>query len=260
LPDPEGPTMATCSPALISRLTPDKISREPAGLATRLERFAMDRIQAVGRSRMCVMALVLAFWSGAGTDAGPTQGAPGSTDSVILVVGDSLSAAYGLPSDQGWTTLLNRRIAMERLPYRVVNASISGDTTANGLARLPRALAEHRPDIVIIELGGNDGLRGLSLVQMKHNIESMIRKARAAGAKVLLVGIELPPNYGRPYTERFHRSYREIAAAEHVPLAPFLLQGIATHPGLMQADGIHANAKAQPRMLENVWPLLRPLL
>jgi acyl-CoA thioesterase I len=186
--------------------------------------------------------------------------APACAARTILVVGDSLSAAYGIQRDAGWVALMQQRLDREHAGYRVVNASISGDTTANGLARLPRALAEHRPDIVIIELGGNDGLRGLSLVQMKHNIESMIRKARAAGAKVLLVGIELPPNYGRPYTERFHRSYREIAAAEHVPLAPFLLQGIATHPGLMQADGIHANAKAQPRMLENVWPLLRPLL
>jgi acyl-CoA thioesterase-1 len=186
--------------------------------------------------------------------------APACAARTILVVGDSLSAAYGIRRDAGWVALLQQRLDRDRTGYRVVNASISGDTTANGLARLPRALAEHHPAVVIIELGGNDGLRGLSLAQMKHNIESMIRKARAAGAKVLLVGIELPPNYGRPYTERFHRSYREIAAAEHVPLVPFLLQGIATHPGLMQADGIHANAKAQPRMLENVWPLLRPLL
>ncbi len=179
---------------------------------------------------------------------------------TLLVVGDSLSAAYGMNVQSGWVALLQERLAREKLDYRVVNASISGDTSANGLARLPRLLAEHRPAIVIIELGGNDGLRGLSLAQMKHNISTMITKAREEQARVLLVGMRLPPNYGNYYTERFQRVYREIAAEQRVPLVPFLLAGIATHERLMQPDGIHANAGAQPKMLANVWPRLRPLL
>jgi len=179
---------------------------------------------------------------------------------TLLVVGDSLSAAYGMDLPSGWVALLQKRLAREKLDYRVVNASISGDTTANGLARLPPLLAEHKPAIVIIELGGNDGLRGLSLTQMKHNITAMVEEAKARGARVLLVGVRLPPNYGKTYSGKFRRVYREVAAAQRVALVPFLLDGIATHQALMQPDGIHANARAQPRMLENVWPHLRPLL
>ena len=179
---------------------------------------------------------------------------------TLLVVGDSLSAAYGMDVGSGWVTLLAKRLEREKLDYQVVNASLSGDTTANGLARLPRLLAAHQPAIVIIELGGNDGLRGLALEQMKHNITAMVTKARARHARVLLVGMQLPPNYGNRYTQRFRRVYREIAAEQQVGLAPFLLDGIATNRALMQPDGIHANAKAQQKMLENVWPQLRPLL
>lgn len=179
---------------------------------------------------------------------------------TLLVVGDSLSAAYGMNVRSGWVALLAQRLAREKPDYRVVNASISGDTTANGLARLPRLLAEHKPAVVVIELGGNDGLRGLSLMQMKHNITTMVAKARARGARVLLIGMRLPPNYGNYYTERFQRVYQEVAAGQRVALVPFLLAGIATHQGLMQPDRMHANAQAQPMMLENVWPHLRPLL
>jgi acyl-CoA thioesterase-1 len=179
---------------------------------------------------------------------------------TLLVVGDSLSAAYGMDVGSGWVALLAKRLEREKLDYQVVNASISGDTTANGLARLSRLLAAHQPAIVIIELGGNDGLRGLALEQMKHNITVMVTKARARQARVLLVGMQLPPNYGNHYTERFRRIYREIAAEQQVGLAPFLLDGIAANPALMQPDGIHANAKAQLKMLENVWLHLRPLL
>jgi len=179
---------------------------------------------------------------------------------TLLVVGDSLSAAYGMDVGSGWVTLLAKRLEREKLDYQVVNASLSGDTTANGLARLPRLLAAHQPAIVIIELGGNDGLRGLALEQMKHNITAMVTKARARHARVLLVGMQLPPNYGNRYTQRFRRVYREIAAEQQVGLAPFLLDGIATNGALMQPDGIHANAKAQSKMLENVWPHLLPLL
>ena len=179
---------------------------------------------------------------------------------TLLVVGDSLSAAYGMDVNSGWVALLGQRLVREKLDYQVVNASISGDTTANGLARLPRLLAEHKPEIVLIELGGNDGLRGLSLAQMKHNITAMVRKAKSIHARVLLAGMQLPPNYGKSYTERFRRIYREIAVEQKVALAPFILDGIATNPELMQPDGIHATARAQQKMLENVWPPLRPLL
>lgn len=179
---------------------------------------------------------------------------------TILVVGDSLSAAYGIDVQSGWVALLQRRLDAQGSRYKVVNASISGDTTAGGLARLPRALAAHRPEIVIIELGGNDGLRGLAPTQMKNNIAAMITKARAQGAKVLLVGIYVPPNYGRQYRERFRAVYRDLAEQYSVPLVPFLLDGVATHSNLMQADNIHPTAEAQPTILENVWSHLRPML
>jgi len=179
---------------------------------------------------------------------------------TLLVVGDSLSTAYGMEVQSGWVALLGKRLKQEKLDYQVVNASVSGDTTANGLTRLPRLLAQHKPAIVIIELGGNDGLRGLSLEQMKHNISAMATKAKSRRARVLLVGIQLPPNYGKSYTERFQSIYREIAAEQRVALVPSLLEGIAARNELMQPDRIHANARAQPRMLENVWAHLRPLL
>jgi acyl-CoA thioesterase-1 len=179
---------------------------------------------------------------------------------TLLVVGDSLSAAYGLAVDAGWVALLENRLRAEQLDYKVINASISGDTTANGLARLPQLLKEHRPDIVIIELGGNDGLRGLPLDQMRRNLSAMAAKAKAAGARVLLVGVELPPNYGRRYTDGFRRAYADAAREQRVALAPSFLAGIGANPELMQRDQIHPNAGAQQRMLENVWPQLRPLL
>lgn len=179
---------------------------------------------------------------------------------TLLVVGDSLSAAYGMDVQSGWVALLQKRLTQEKLDYQVVNASISGDTTANGLARLSPLLVEHQPAIVIIELGGNDGLRGLSLAQMKHNITAMVEEAKARHARVLLIGVRLPPNYGNTYSGKFRRVYQEVASAQQVALVPFILDGIATHGVLMQPDGIHANAKGQPRMLENVWPHLRPLL
>lgn len=179
---------------------------------------------------------------------------------ALLVVGDSLSAAYGMEVESGWVALLGKRLKRENLDYQVINASISGDTTANGLARLPKLLTQHKPALVIIELGGNDGLRGFSLEQMKHNISMMITKAKHRGARVLLVGVQLPPNYGKTYTERFQAIYREIAVEQATVLVPSLLKGIGSRSDLMQLDRIHANAKAQPRMLENVWPHLRPLL
>jgi acyl-CoA thioesterase I len=189
----------------------------------------------------------------------PTLAAAAQTQTV-LVVGDSLSAAYNIDLNAGWVALLEQRLVSRKLPYQVVNASISGDTTAGGLARLPRLLDRHRPAIVIIELGGNDGLRGISPAEAKRNLQAMITRAKLAGARVLLLGIKLPPNYGIRYSERFQRLYRELAAEARVPLVPFLLEGVATDAALMQADGIHPNAAAQARVLNNVWQRLQPLL
>jgi acyl-CoA thioesterase-1 len=178
----------------------------------------------------------------------------------ILVVGDSLSAGYGIELRDAWVTLLQQRLTKQGYLHAVVNASISGDTTAGGRTRLPAALKRHRPQIVILELGGNDGLRGLSLRETRANLDTMIKAAQSAGAQVLLVGIHLPPNYGPDYTGKFHAIYRDLAHTYSLAFVPFLLEGVALTPGLMQPDGIHPRAAAQPRLLDNVWPYLEPLL
>lgn len=177
---------------------------------------------------------------------------------TILVLGDSLSAAYGISIERGWVALLAERLAPRG--WAVVNASISGETSAGGVHRLPDLLDRHRPAIVILQLGGNDGLRGLSPAALESNLERMIASAREAGAKVLLLGIELPPNLGEPYRERIRAVYRELAQRHGLPFHPFFLEEIALKPGMMQPDGIHPTAPAQPAMLEAVWPLLEPLL
>lgn len=177
-----------------------------------------------------------------------------------MVLGDSLSAAYKIPSADGWVHLLAARLADRKYDYRVVNASIPGDTSAGGLSRLPGVLERERPAILILELGANDGLQGLPLERMKANLAKMIRQARAAGARVLLVGVRMPPNYGPVFTARFAAVYRELGAEEHVSLVPELLKGVAEHRSLMQSDGLHPLAVAEPRLLENVWPTLLPLL
>lgn len=178
----------------------------------------------------------------------------------ILVFGDSLSAGYGLAVEQSWPSLLAQKLQANGLPYHVVNASISGETTAGGLARLPAALRQDRPDIVILELGANDGLRGLSLDAMRSNLVSMIRAAKQQHARVLLVGIRLPPNYGPDYTARFARSFADIAQRQKVPLLPFLLDPIASDRNNFQDDGLHPVAAAQPALLDHVWKALAPLL
>ena len=180
---------------------------------------------------------------------------------VILVFGDSISAGYGLTRvEQGWVALLQTRLKGQDYGYQVVNASVSGETTAGGLARLPRALMLHQPKIVILELGGNDGLRGLPIAQMRANLGRMIDLASAGGAKVLLLGIRMPPNYGPEYTEQFRSCYSDLARDKKLPLVPFLLNDVAQFPDLMQADGIHPNELGQPKLLANVWPSLKPLL
>jgi acyl-CoA thioesterase-1 len=180
---------------------------------------------------------------------------------VILVFGDSISAAYGLSRvEEGWVALLQAKLNGQGYGYHVVNASVSGETTAGGLARLPRALNLHHPQIVVLELGGNDGLRALPVAQIRDNLARMIGLGKAAGVQVVLLGMRIPPNYGAEYTESFGRVYSGLAHDEKVPFVPFLLSGIALSPDLMQADGIHPNQSGQPTLLDNVWPALQPLL
>jgi acyl-CoA thioesterase-1 len=179
---------------------------------------------------------------------------------TILIVGDSISAGYGLPPDTGWTTLLQQRLATQHYPHRVVNASISGDTTAGGRARLDALLAQDRPAITVIELGGNDGLRGGSLDAMRANLDAMVVAAQKAGSRVLLVGMQLPPNYGPAYVSRFDATYADVAKARHVALVPFLFEGFGDDNALFQPDRIHPVVAAQPRLLDNVWRELQPLL
>jgi acyl-CoA thioesterase-1 len=180
---------------------------------------------------------------------------------VILVFGDSISAGYGLARvEQGWVELLKTRLKDQGYGYQVVNASVSGETTAGGLARLPRALELHHPGIVILELGGNDGLRALPIAQMRANLTQMATLAEAAGAQVLLLGMRMPPNYGPQYTEQFAMVFSDLAREKKLPLVPFLLTDIALSATLLQGDDIHPNALGQPVLLENVWPQLKPLL
>jgi acyl-CoA thioesterase-1 len=184
----------------------------------------------------------------------------GAWGKTILVFGDSLSAAYGIAAKRGWVALLAERLQGERPDYSVVNASISGETTAGGVSRLPRALAQYKPAVVILELGANDGLRGLPVAEMKKNLAAMIGLSRKAGAKVLLVGMRIPPNYGPEYTREFDAAFADLARARKLALAPFLLEGMADDLRLYQPDRIHPTEAAQPILLENVWKALRALL
>ena len=179
---------------------------------------------------------------------------------TVLVWGDSLSAGYGLRPQQSWPALLAERISAARLPHKVVNASISGETTAGGLARLPAALETHKPSVVVIELGANEGLRGLPVKAMATNLQAMVDASRKAGAQVLLVGMRMPPNYGPEYTSRFEAAYRDIARANRLRLVPFMMEGFADQPGYFQADGLHPVAAAQPLILDTIWRELKPLL
>ncbi|MDD3328041.1 MAG: arylesterase [Zoogloea sp.] len=179
---------------------------------------------------------------------------------TVLVWGDSLSAGYGLRPQQSWPSLLGERISAARLPHKVVNASISGETTAGGLARLPAALEAHKPSVVVIELGANDGLRGLPVKAMAANLQAMVDASRKAGAQVLLVGMRMPPNYGPDYTTRFEAAFRELAKAKRVRLVPFMMEGFADQRHYFQADGIHPVAEAQPLILDTIWRELKPLL
>jgi len=179
---------------------------------------------------------------------------------TILVLGDSISAGYGLPREQGWVSLLQQKLTRENYDYRVVNASISGDTTFGGKNRIAPALKAHRPSIVVVELGGNDGLRGAPPESIADNLTAIARACRGAGARVLLVGMRVPPNYGSGYSAKFHDLFRELAARDKLALVPFLFEGFAEKRELFQPDGIHPTAAAQPLLLDNVWKGLAPML
>ena len=199
-------------------------------------------------------ALALAVGFGAAASQRRDADDPGKT---VLVLGDSISAGYGFALEEGWVNLLRQRLDP---PHRVVNASVSGETTSGGKARLGRLLTEHRPDIVIIELGGNDGLRGLPVDSIRANLRAMADEALASGAEPVLAAMRIHPNYGVRYTEAFHAAFGEVAEATGAALLPFLLDGVATEPQLMQRDGVHPTAQAQERLLANIWPVLKPLL
>ena len=175
---------------------------------------------------------------------------------TVLVLGDSISAGYGIQRDQGWVALLATRLNASNGQYNVVNASISGETTGGALARLPLALKTHEPDVVVVELGGNDGLRGYPLQQIRANLERIGELSRTAGAELVYLGMRVPPNYGARYANAFHQVYTEVADAFDAPLMPFFLEGIALTPGMMQPDGIHPTRAAQPLLLDNAWSVL----
>ena len=179
---------------------------------------------------------------------------------TIVIFGDSLSAAYGIQQNEGWVALLDKKLNQEYSHYSVINASISGETTSGGLSRFSQMLSTHKPDIVVIELGANDGLRGLSLNEMQANLNSMISKAKTQNAKVMLLGMKIPPNYGLQYTKKFSGIYENLAEKYSLKLVPFFLDGVAGKRNLVQDDGLHPTAAAQPKLLENVWPQLKSLL
>ncbi|TQD41821.1 arylesterase [Lysobacter aestuarii] len=229
-----------------------------------LTRYAGSRRSlqwAIGWSRALLVLLALSLAAPAwaqSTARAATQ--PVAKPRTVLVMGDSLSAAHGLASAQGWVALTADRIAKSHPGWKVVNASISGETTAGGASRIGAELARHSPEVVVIELGANDGLRGLPLAQTRENLDRMIRASKAAGARVLLVGMRMPPNLGARYTEGFAANYTALADTHGVSLLPFLLEPIARDRANFQADNLHPVASAQPRLRDHVWPLLEPLL
>ncbi|WP_229496145.1 arylesterase [Massilia polaris] len=183
-----------------------------------------------------------------------------SAPKTVLVLGDSLSAEYGLNRGSGWVALLEKKLKAERISATIVNASISGETTSGGRARLPALIRQHKPSVVVIELGANDGLRGLPVASAEDNLRTMVDLARKNDAQVLLVGMRMPPNYGRAYTEQFFNMYTKLSTRYKAPLVPFMLEGVADQPKLFQADRLHPNADAHPIILANIWPKFKPLV
>ena len=245
LPEPDAPTIATASDFLISRSIPFNIVNSPSEVLTDFPRscvLIIARIIAllVTTYSLSVSSLVL-----------------GET---ILVYGDSISAAYGMDEDQGWVQLLANRIAITHPHYKVVNASVSGETTGGGAVRLPKTITFHQPDILVLELGGNDGLRGYPITSLRANLETMILQARLTKTSVLLIGMVLPPNYGPRYTKAFENVFSSLANKHDLPFIPFLLDGPSTDRAFVQSDGIHPTKEAQSLLLDNVWPSLLKLL
>jgi acyl-CoA thioesterase I len=214
-------------------------------------------IDSIYRRWALVALALLATAAQAGAPPATVPAAPGPT---ILVFGDSLSAAYGISQSKGWVALLAKRLETQGYGYQVVNASASGETTGGGRTRWPRALELHKPDIAILELGSNDGLRGLPLEQMRANLDTMIQLAKSRGTRVVLLGMEMPPNYGPAYTTGFRATFSELAKSHQVSLVPFFMDGVALNAELMQDDELHPNEAGQPLLLDNVWPFLEPLL
>lgn len=255
---------ATVSAGATLRSTSATMVSVPSGLLTSLVIFSAFRTG----SAMCMWRLVSDRWRNFGLGLlllglalGTFVHAQDAADKpVILIVGDSLSAGYGIDVKSTWVALLERRLAEEGYGYRVVNASVSGETTGGAKARLTRALELHRPQVVVLELGANDALRGLPLKQVESNLDDLIERSQAAGAKVVLVGMRIPPNYGAAYADRFHALYAELARAHDVQHVDFFLEGVALDEKLMQADGLHPSAEAQGRLLDNVWPAIRATL
>jgi acyl-CoA thioesterase I len=240
--------IATDSPAAMSNETPLTMVSIPSGLVTFFVRFS-------ALSTLIRFACLLLVFGLAGT-----AGAASQTPRTVVVLGDSLSAGYGIRLQEGWVHLLEQRLAAQGYEYRVVNASVSGETTQGGLARLPRVLETHKPAIVVVELGGNDGLRGLPLATSRENLKRTIEAARKANARVVLVGMVIPPNYGPRYGQEFRDMFAALAKQYQLAFVPFFLDKVALDPSLMQNDGIHPNARGQPQLLENLWPKLKPLL
>ncbi|HDR9149083.1 TPA: arylesterase [Burkholderia vietnamiensis] len=212
--------------------------------------------------RRAALAALLATLCAATVPARAASAAPAAPEGrpTLVVLGDSLSAEYGLPRDTGWVALLRQRLATERIDYSVANASVSGDTTSGGRARLPAVLQRLKPSIVIVELGSNDALRGVPVATTEQNLRDIIAAARRAHAQVMLVGMYVPPNYGPDYTQKFHAVYTRLSKQLGVPLVPFLLAGIENKPEMFQSDQMHPGEQAQRVLLDNVWPTLKPLL
>ena len=246
--------MATASPGMTSSEMSCKITNSlapgvPFARRTTLESPVAWTMGLEKSDMKSILLSVLLACSGA-TLAAPT----------ILVYGDSLSAAYGIPQNAGWVALLGERLKQQKSNYTVVNASISGETSAGGAARIGAALAKTRPAIVIVELGANDGLRGLPVAQMKTNLAAIVQAAKRKGARVILVGMQLPPNYGAQYVNAFRSAFRDVARDERVPLVPFLLEGVPNEREMFQADNLHLVAEAQPILMENVWRRLAAMV
>lgn len=264
LPDPDAPTIDTVSRAFNAKSISDKISSVPVESLTALKTCSTAIIESdmkfpLIRRHFSLLVLTALFAGPSFAQSAQTTRPPAS----ILVVGDSLSAEYGLQRGEGWVALMQARLEQEKIPARVVNASISGDTTSGGRSRLPALLAQHKPTLLIIELGGNDALRGLPLAMSQENLQSMASAGKAAGAKVLLLGMQMPPNYGKAYAKQFAEMFNQVAKAQQAALVPFLLKGVADGPDalkLFQADRIHPLATAHPTILNNVWPAVSKLL